>query len=62
MAGSSPSWSGRVDDIRHEAQVLAAGTSGRHVDEPDLRTIDSPFFVDGQEKGTAAHRSCDWRK
>ena len=26
------------------------GTSGRHVDEPDLWTIDSPFFVAGQEK------------
>ena len=26
------------------------GTSGRYVDEPDLWTIDRPFFVAGQEK------------
>ena len=26
------------------------GTSGRYVDEPDLWTIDRPFFVAGQGK------------
>ncbi len=41
---------GRVDDIRHDEQVLAAGYLRRYVDEPDLWTIDSPFFVAGQEK------------
>lgn len=41
---------GRVDEIRHDEQVLAAGYLRRYVDEPDLWTIDSPFFVAGQEK------------
>jgi crotonobetainyl-CoA:carnitine CoA-transferase CaiB-like acyl-CoA transferase len=41
---------GQVEDIRHDEQVLAAGYLRRYVDEPDLWTIDSPFFVTGQEK------------
>ena len=41
---------GRVDDIRHDEQVLAAGFLKPYVDEPDLWTIDSPFFLAGQEK------------
>jgi len=41
---------GRVEDIRHDEQVLAAGFLRRYADEPDLWTIDSPFFLAGQEK------------
>jgi crotonobetainyl-CoA:carnitine CoA-transferase CaiB-like acyl-CoA transferase len=41
---------GRVDDIRHDEQALAAGFLKPYVDEPDLWTIDSPFFLAGQEK------------
>jgi len=41
---------GQVDDIRHDEQVLAAGFLRPYVDEPDLWTIDSPFFLAGQEK------------
>jgi formyl-CoA transferase len=41
---------GRVDDIRHDPQVLAAGFLRPYVDEPDLWTIDSPFFLAGQDK------------
>ena len=48
---------GRVEDIRHDEQVLAAGFLRPYADEPDLWTIDSPFFLAGQEKMTAAHRT-----
>ena len=41
---------GRVDDIRHDEQVLAAGFLRPYADDPDLWTIDSPFFVAGQDK------------
>jgi crotonobetainyl-CoA:carnitine CoA-transferase CaiB-like acyl-CoA transferase len=41
---------GRVEDIRHDEQVLAAGFLKPYADEPDLMTIDSPFFLAGQEK------------
>jgi formyl-CoA transferase len=41
---------GQVDDIRHDEQVLAAGFLRPFVDEPELWTIDSPFFLAGQEK------------
>jgi formyl-CoA transferase len=41
---------GRVDDIRHDEQVLAAGFLRPYADDPDLWTIDSPFFMAGQEK------------
>jgi crotonobetainyl-CoA:carnitine CoA-transferase CaiB-like acyl-CoA transferase len=41
---------GRVDDIRHDEQALAAGFLKPYADEPDLWTIDSPFFLAGQEK------------
>ncbi|MBV9967965.1 MAG: CoA transferase, partial [Alphaproteobacteria bacterium] len=41
---------GRVDDIRHDEQVLAAGFLKPYADDPDLWTIDSPFFVAGQDK------------
>ena len=41
---------GRVDDIRHDEQVIAAGFLRPYVDEPELLTIDSPFFVAGQDK------------
>jgi crotonobetainyl-CoA:carnitine CoA-transferase CaiB-like acyl-CoA transferase len=41
---------GRVDDIRNDEQALAAGCLRRYADEPDLWTIDSPFFIAGQDK------------
>jgi crotonobetainyl-CoA:carnitine CoA-transferase CaiB-like acyl-CoA transferase len=41
---------GRVEDIRRDEQVLAAGYLRPYADEPDLWTIDSPFFLAGQEK------------
>jgi len=41
---------GRVDDICDDEQVLAAGFLLPYVDEPELLTIDSPFFVAGQAK------------
>ena len=41
---------GRVDDIRHDEQVLAAGFLKPYADDPELWTIDSPFFLAGQEK------------
>ena len=41
---------GQVDDIRHDEQVLAAGFLRAYADEPDLMTIDSPFFIRGHEK------------
>ncbi|HWD60551.1 MAG TPA: CoA transferase [Stellaceae bacterium] len=41
---------GRVDDIRHDEQALAAGFLKPYVDDPDLWTIDSPFFLAGQDK------------
>jgi len=41
---------GQVDDIRHDEQVLAAGFLKPYVDDPDLMTIDSPFFLAGQDK------------
>ncbi len=41
---------GQVDDIRHDEQVLAAGFLKPYADDPDLWTIDSPFFLAGQEK------------
>jgi len=41
---------GRVEDIRHDEQVLAAGFLRPYADEPDLWTIDSPLFLAGQEK------------
>jgi crotonobetainyl-CoA:carnitine CoA-transferase CaiB-like acyl-CoA transferase len=41
---------GRVEDIRHDEQVLAAGFLKPYEDEPELWTIDSPFFVAGQDK------------
>src|SRR2546423_1524209 len=41
---------GRVDDIRHDEQVLAAGFLKPYADDPQLWTIDSPFFLAGQEK------------
>jgi len=41
---------GRVEDIRDDEQVLAAGFLRPYADEPDLWTIDSPFFVAGQDK------------
>ena len=41
---------GRVEDIRHDEQVLAAGFLRPYVDEPDLWTIDSPFFLAGEDK------------
>jgi crotonobetainyl-CoA:carnitine CoA-transferase CaiB-like acyl-CoA transferase len=41
---------GRVEDIRHDEQVLAAGFLKPYADDPDLWTIDSPFFLAGQEK------------
>jgi crotonobetainyl-CoA:carnitine CoA-transferase CaiB-like acyl-CoA transferase len=41
---------GRVDDIRHDEQVLAAGFLQPYADDPDLWTIDSPFFLAGQDK------------
>ena len=41
---------GRVDDIRHDEQVLAAGFLRPYADDPDLWTIDSPLFLAGQEK------------
>jgi crotonobetainyl-CoA:carnitine CoA-transferase CaiB-like acyl-CoA transferase len=41
---------GQVDDIRHDEQVLAAGFLKPYVDDPDLWTIDSPFFLAGQDK------------
>jgi crotonobetainyl-CoA:carnitine CoA-transferase CaiB-like acyl-CoA transferase len=41
---------GQVDDIRHDEQVLAAGFLRPFVDDTELWTIDSPFFLAGQEK------------
>ena len=41
---------GRVEDIRHDEQALAAGFLKPYVDDPELWTIDSPFFLAGQEK------------
>jgi len=41
---------GQVDDIRHDEQVLAAGFLRPYADDPELWTIDSPFFVAGQDK------------
>jgi crotonobetainyl-CoA:carnitine CoA-transferase CaiB-like acyl-CoA transferase len=41
---------GRVEDIRRDEQVLAAGHLRPYADEPDLWTIDSPFFLAGQKK------------
>ena len=41
---------GRVEDIRHDEQALAAGFVKPYVDDPDLWTLDSPFFLAGQEK------------
>jgi crotonobetainyl-CoA:carnitine CoA-transferase CaiB-like acyl-CoA transferase len=41
---------GQVDDIRHDEQVLAAGFLRPYADEPELWTIDSPFFLAGQDK------------
>ena len=41
---------GRVDDVRHDEQVLAAGFLRPYEDDPELWTIDSPFFLAGQEK------------
>ena len=41
---------GRVEDIRHDEQVLAAGFLRPYADNPELWTIDSPFFLAGQEK------------
>src|SRR5579885_3267463 len=41
---------GRVDDIRHDEQVLAAGFLKPFADRPDVWTIDSPFFLAGQDK------------
>jgi crotonobetainyl-CoA:carnitine CoA-transferase CaiB-like acyl-CoA transferase len=41
---------GRVDDIRHDEQALAAGFVKPYADDPDLWTLDSPFFLAGQEK------------
>ncbi|HEU0217054.1 MAG TPA: CoA transferase, partial [Stellaceae bacterium] len=41
---------GQVDDIRRDEQALAAGFLKPYVDDPDLWTIDSPFFLDGQDK------------
>ena len=41
---------GQVDDIRHDEQVLAAGFLKPYADDPDLWTIDSPFFLAGQQK------------
>src|SRR5918911_777894 len=41
---------GRVEDIRHDEQVLAAGFLRPYADDPELWTIDSPFFLAGQEK------------
>jgi crotonobetainyl-CoA:carnitine CoA-transferase CaiB-like acyl-CoA transferase len=41
---------GRVDDIRYDEQALAAGFVKPYADDPDLWTLDSPFFLAGQEK------------
>jgi crotonobetainyl-CoA:carnitine CoA-transferase CaiB-like acyl-CoA transferase len=41
---------GRVEDIRHDEQVLAAGFLKPYADDPELWTIDSPFFLAGQQK------------
>ena len=41
---------GRVDDVRHDEQVLAAGFLKPYADDPELWTIDSPFFLAGQDK------------
>jgi len=41
---------GQVDDVRHDQQVLAAGFLLPYEDQPDLWTIDSPFFLRGQKK------------
>jgi len=41
---------GQVDDIRHDEQALAAGFLKPYADDPDLWTIDSPFFLTGQDK------------
>ena len=41
---------GRVDDIRHDEQILAAGLLKPYADAPELWTIDSPFFLRGQDK------------
>src|SRR5579884_2213971 len=41
---------GRVDDIRHDEQVLAAGFLKPFADRPDMWMIDSPFFLAGQDK------------
>jgi crotonobetainyl-CoA:carnitine CoA-transferase CaiB-like acyl-CoA transferase len=41
---------GRVEDMRHDEQVLAAGFLKPYADHPDLWTVDSPFFLAGQEK------------
>jgi crotonobetainyl-CoA:carnitine CoA-transferase CaiB-like acyl-CoA transferase len=41
---------GRVEDIRHDEQVLAAGFLRPYANDPELWTIDSPFFLAGQEK------------
>jgi crotonobetainyl-CoA:carnitine CoA-transferase CaiB-like acyl-CoA transferase len=41
---------GRVGDIRHDEQVLAAGFLKPYADAPELWTIDSPFFLRDQDK------------
>jgi formyl-CoA transferase len=41
---------GRVEDIRYDEQVLAAGFLRPYANDPELWTIDSPFFLAGQEK------------
>src|SRR5262249_46075118 len=41
---------GRVEDVRHDEQVLAAGFLRPYADDPELWTIDSPFFLAGQGK------------
>jgi formyl-CoA transferase len=41
---------GQVDDIRHDEQALAAGFLKPYADDPALWTIDSPFFLAGQDK------------
>jgi crotonobetainyl-CoA:carnitine CoA-transferase CaiB-like acyl-CoA transferase len=41
---------GQVEDIRHDEQVLAAGFLKPYVDAPELWTLDSPFFLAGQDK------------
>jgi crotonobetainyl-CoA:carnitine CoA-transferase CaiB-like acyl-CoA transferase len=41
---------GRVEDISGDEQALTAGFLRPYADDPELMTIDSPFFIGGQDK------------